>query len=96
MDGAAETVRLLDEPSRGLGRVGEGLDVVGVKQLRLRGDEGGAGDLERGFEQREGGELGCDAELQYGWREGSGDGRFAEVYPWGSRRDGPSMWTVWH
>jgi len=94
VDGAAETARLLNEPSCDRGGVGEGLDVVGVKQFWLRGDEGGAADLERGFEQREGGKLRREAELQDGRREGGGGGRFADVYPWGSRREGPSMRTV--
>ena len=94
VDGATETARLLDEPGRDLDRVGGGLEVVGEEQLGLRSDEGGAGDLDHGFEEGESGELGRDTEARDGWREGGGSGRFADVQPCGSRRDGPSMRTV--
>ena len=94
VDGAAERERLLDEPARDLGGGARRLEVVGAEQLRVRGDESGAGHFERGFEQREGGELRRDAEAQDGRRKGGSAGWLADVYPWGSRRDGPSIRTV--
>ena len=87
-DGAAEPERLLDELGGHLSGGDGGHEVVGA-QLGVRGDEGSAGHLERGFEQRERGELGCEAQARDGRSEGGGGGGLADVHPWGSRRDGP-------
>lgn len=74
VDGAAEPERLLHELEGDLGGGDRGHEVVLTEQLGVSGDEGSAGHLERGFEQRERRELGCDTQAR-DWRSEGGGAR---------------------